>query len=89
MDCLNLFGLEGFRVIDSNHVETKKLTRHGRHRKRGESSLVKVEETIGFKQLKICFYLGNKTTYCTDGSYMGPLYVDLANRHDIAIIKGK
>lgn len=52
LDCLNLFQQEGLRVVDSKPLETKRLVRYGRHRKRGESSLVKEGEAIGFNPLK-------------------------------------
>lgn len=52
LDCLGLFRLEGLRVVDSKPVETKSLVRYGRHRKRGESSVVREEEAIGFNPLK-------------------------------------
>lgn len=32
--------------------------------------------------------MGYKATCCTDGRYLGLLYVDPANRHDITIVKG-
>lgn len=52
LGCLGLFELEGLRVVDSKPVETKKLVRHGRHRKRGESSVVREGEAVGFNPLK-------------------------------------
>jgi hypothetical protein len=34
VDCPGLFKLEKLRIIDSKPIETKKLSRLGRHRKR-------------------------------------------------------
>jgi hypothetical protein len=34
--------------VDPKPIETKKLSRLGRHRKRGSSSLVRDEESVGF-----------------------------------------
>ncbi len=52
LECLGLFQQEGLRVVDSKPVETKNLVRHGRHRKRGVSLLVREEEAVGFNSLE-------------------------------------
>ncbi|MGQ9680757.1 MAG: hypothetical protein ACUVV4_08355 [Candidatus Bathyarchaeia archaeon] len=82
LDCPNLFRLEGLRVVDSKPLETKRLVRAGRHRKRGGPSLVKEGGNHRLQRVKRGFYVGYKAIYCTDGGYMGLLYVDPANRHD-------
>lgn len=41
LECLGIFKLEGLRVVDSKPVESKSLARYRRHRKRGESSVVR------------------------------------------------
>jgi len=53
MECQRLFRLEGLMVVDSKPVETKRLARLGRHRKRGSSSLIKDGESVGFNPLKV------------------------------------
>jgi len=58
LNCLGLFRLDGLRVVDSKPVETKKLVRHGRHRKRGESSVIREGEAVGFNPLKGGFMWG-------------------------------
>jgi len=52
LECLKLFELEGLRIVDSKPVETKKLARSGRHRKRGVSAVVREEESVGFNPSK-------------------------------------
>ena len=52
LECLGLFRQEGLRVVDSKPLETKRLVRYWRYRKRGTSKLVKEEEAIGFNSLK-------------------------------------
>ncbi len=52
LECLKLFKLDESRVVDSKPVETKKLIRYGRHKKRGKSSLIKDDEAIGYNMLK-------------------------------------
>ncbi len=52
IECLKIFKLEGQLVVDSKPLETKKLARFKKHRKRGESKLIKNEEGIGFNPLK-------------------------------------
>ncbi|MGB9659194.1 MAG: hypothetical protein ACPLY9_01530 [Nitrososphaerales archaeon] len=52
IECLKLFKLEGQLIVDSKPLETKKLARFNRHRKRGESKIIKNEEGIGFNSLK-------------------------------------
>jgi hypothetical protein len=39
-------------VVDSKPLETKRLVRHGRHRRQGTSKLVREEEAVGFNSLK-------------------------------------
>ena len=87
LGCLKLFELEGLNIVDSKPVETKRLARFGRHRKRGTSAVIREEESIGFNPSKGGFYLGYKATCCTDGRYMTLLHVDPANRHDLSIMK--
>ncbi len=52
LECLKLFKLDNSRIVDSKPVETKRLIRYGRHKKRGESSLIKDDEAIGYNRLK-------------------------------------
>ena len=52
IDCLRLFKLEGLMIVDSKPVETKKLSRIGRHGKKGSSSLIKDGEGVGFNPLR-------------------------------------
>jgi hypothetical protein len=52
IECLRLFKLEGQLIVDSKPLETKKLVRFKRHEKRGESELIRDEESIGFNTLK-------------------------------------
>jgi coproporphyrinogen III oxidase-like Fe-S oxidoreductase len=52
IECLRLFKLKGLRIVDSKPIETKKLSRLGRHTKRGSSSLIKEGESVGFNPLK-------------------------------------
>jgi hypothetical protein len=52
IECLGLFKLEKLRIVDSKPIETKKLSRFGRHEKRGSSHLIKEGERVGFNPLK-------------------------------------
>ena len=52
LGCLKLFELEGLNIVDSKPVETKRLARFGRHRKRGTSAVIREEESIGFNPSK-------------------------------------
>jgi len=52
IECLGLFKLEKLRIVDSKPIETKKLSRLGRHEKRGSSHLIKEGERVGFNPLK-------------------------------------
>jgi hypothetical protein len=68
-------------------IETKKLSRLGRHRKRGSSSLIRDGEGVGFNPLEgvLCGLQDN--LFYMDGRYLNLLYVDPANKHDVTIIK--
>ncbi|MBS7633918.1 hypothetical protein KEJ34_00215 [Candidatus Bathyarchaeota archaeon] len=39
-------------LVDTKPIATKKLVRFGRHGKRGESSIIKEEESIDYNPLK-------------------------------------
>ena len=53
IECLRLFKLEGEVIlVDTKPIATKKLVRFGRYRKRGKSSIIKEEESIGYNPLK-------------------------------------
>jgi hypothetical protein len=52
IECLKLFKLEGKIIVDSKSLETKKLARFNKHKKRGKSKIIKDEENIGFNSIK-------------------------------------
>ena len=40
------------KIVDTKPIETKELVRFNRHKKRGESSILKEEESIGYNPSK-------------------------------------
>jgi hypothetical protein len=53
MECIELlFKLDGLRIVDSKPIETKRLSRVGRHNKIGGSYMINEEESVGFNTLK-------------------------------------
>jgi CheY-like chemotaxis protein len=51
-ECLELFELDNFQIVDSKPIQTKKLPRFARHQKAGNSQLIKEQEDIGYNRLK-------------------------------------
>jgi hypothetical protein len=51
-ECLELFELDNFQIVDSKPIQTKKLARFARHQKAGNSHLIKEQEDIGYNRLK-------------------------------------
>jgi len=48
-----VFEKEGeIKIVDAKPIETKELVRYNRHKKRGESSVVREEESIGYNASK-------------------------------------
>jgi len=40
------------KIVDAKPIETKELVRYNRHKKRGESSVVREEESVGYNASK-------------------------------------
>jgi hypothetical protein len=51
-ECLELFELDNFQIVDSKPIQTKKLPRLAGHQKAGNSQLIKEQEDIGYNRLK-------------------------------------
>jgi hypothetical protein len=48
-----VFEKEGeIKIVDAKPIETKELVRYNRHEKRGESSVVREEESVGYNPSK-------------------------------------
>lgn len=54
------------KIVDSKPIETKELVRVNRHKKRGESNILKEEESVGYAPLKKLY--GYKITCISDGN---------------------
>jgi hypothetical protein len=52
LGCPKLFEFKGLNIVDSKSIETKRLARFGRHRKRGTSAVMGEGESIGFNPSK-------------------------------------
>ncbi len=50
--CLSMFELGDLVIVDSTPIETKALARHGRHRRRGESTLIEEAESMEYNASK-------------------------------------
>jgi len=62
-ECLNLFQLNGLKIVDSKPIETKEVVRMGRQGKRGESSIIRERESVGFDASKKSSTLAIKRRY--------------------------